>query len=285
MEDCKKRQIQELVDQSMKGFAEKLEKKHSKEVHKSDGVINSKKKNVFISQLDSQFMFYSAFVRSFDSSFGNLLEKLGNDIAKLSYVVKGDINSYLLPSQENKINELIEFYTTRSGKVPEVKDYSEETFMPYKNVESFRRTHVTDHYFYNKDKDEHYLIELKAGGNLDTKKAPAEKKQLLTEYYMLKNLLDKTNPNIKIFFGAAYNKDGEDNDWNQASVRACFANEELLIGKAYWNFVCNDEFGFEVVMEQYRISVKYIREAIEKIKHIYFPDEMKAEIEELLSVA
>ena len=42
-------------------------------------------------------MFYSAFVRSFDSSFGKVLEKIGNEVAKLSYDVRGNIDSFLLP--------------------------------------------------------------------------------------------------------------------------------------------------------------------------------------------
>lgn len=45
-------------------------------------------------------MFYSAFCRSFDSSFGKVLEKLSNDITDISYeVVSKGISSYLLPEQ------------------------------------------------------------------------------------------------------------------------------------------------------------------------------------------
>ena len=46
--------------------------------------------------------------------------------------------------------------------------------------------------------------------------------------------------------------------------------KELLIGKDYWNFVCNDENGFNIVFEQYKKSAKYIKQAIQNIKALYF---------------
>ena len=49
-----------------------------------------------------------------------------------------------------------------------------------------------------------------------------------------------------------------------------FAEDELLIGKDYWNFVCNDEDGFEIIQGQYKISANKIKEALEEIKDLYF---------------
>lgn len=49
-----------------------------------------------------------------------------------------------------------------------------------------------------------------------------------------------------------------------------FANEELLIGRDYWNFICDDSQGFDIVMEQYQRSALYIKETLDKIKAIYF---------------
>ena len=53
------------------------------------------------------------------------------------------------------------------------------------------------------EKDMHLI-----GGDLDTKKAPAEKNQLLIEYFMLKNKLESDNKksDVKLYFGTAYNK-------------------------------------------------------------------------------
>lgn len=57
--------------------------------------------------------------------------------------------------------------------------------------QSSPKTHLTDHYFYSQEKNEHYLIELKASGDLDDKKTRNEKQALLQEYFILKNLLFK----------------------------------------------------------------------------------------------
>ena len=75
---------------------------------------------------------------------------------------------------------------------------------------------------------------------------------------------------IKIFFGTAYNKFGEGNFWKQERVRQFFADDELLIGKDYWNFVCDDEDGFKIIFDQYKQSATYIKEALERIKALYF---------------
>ena len=75
---------------------------------------------------------------------------------------------------------------------------------------------------------------------------------------------------IKIFFATAYNKFGEGAPWHQERVQTFFAQDELLIGKDYWNFVCNDPEGFRVIFEQYQISSQYMKEALDDIKQLYF---------------
>ena len=81
---------------------------------------------------------------------------------------------------------------------------------------------------------------------------------------------DDSIDKIKLFFGTAYNKYGEDSEWKQERVKQFFADDELLIGKDYWNFVCDDPEGFNIVFEQYKASSEYIKEALERIKVLYF---------------
>lgn len=270
MDSKKEKAIRLLVEANISSFAEGLTSRYSKEVDDPEGVINMKRNNCFIAELGDEFMFYSAFVRSFDSSFGNILEKMGNQIAQLSYDVRGNINSFILPDQTQRIASIIDSYLDRTAE-PEISHYSAFDVIYPKNVVSFERSHVTDNYFYNEEKNEHYLIELKASGDLDNKKARAEKQALLEEYFLLKNLLrnDKTAV-IKIVFGTAYNKFGEGNYWKQERVRQFFSNDELLIGKDYWNFVCNDKDGFNIIFSQYQISANEIKKSLQKIKSMYF---------------
>lgn len=270
MDKQKKKSIRLVVDTAMDAFSVGLISRYSDEVDDINGVINMKKNNCFIAELGEEFMFYSAFVRSFDSSFGNVLEKMGNNIAKLSYDVRGDISSFILPDQTQRIATVLDNYVDRVA-VPKVSHYAEYTSIYPRDITSYKRNHVTDNYFYSAAKNEHYLIELKASGDLDNKKARAEKSALLEEYFLLKNKLkDDPNAKIKIFFGTAYNKFGEGKPWKQERVRQFFAENELLIGKDYWNFVCDDEEGFNIVFEQYKESSKKIKVALEKIKEMYF---------------
>lgn len=270
MDSKKKNMIEILVDASMSNFSTGLTSRYEKELTCDDGVINMKKNNCFIAELGEEFMFYSAFVRSFDSSFGNVLEDLGNNIAKLSYEVKGNIDSFILPDQTQRIASILDNYVDHTSK-PSTDHYSSFNVIYPKNTISYERSHVTDNYFYNPEENEHYLIELKASGDLDNKKARAEKSALLEEYFLLKNLLkDDSTAKIKIYFGTAYNKFGEGNYWKQERVRQFFADEELLIGKDYWDFVCNDSEGFDIVFAQYKKSAEKIRNSLLKIKEMYF---------------
>lgn len=270
MEDLKRKAIQGMVDSAIQSFATGLLSRYSNEVDDPEGVINAKKNNCFMAELGEEFMFYSAFVRSFDSSFGNVLEKLGNNIATLSYTVKGNINSFILPEQIQRTSSILDGYFKHEYN-PAREHYESFSCLYPKDITSFKTTHVTDHYFVNEETNEHFLIELKASGDLDNKKSKAEKNALLDEYFLLKNLLINDNSaTVRIYFATAYNKFGEGKEWKQERVKQFFAEDELLIGTDYWNFVCNDKEGFDIVFEQYQKSALKIKESLDKIKKLYF---------------
>ena len=259
--------VQIIVDTSISNFAVGLKSRYTDEVDDPRGVINQKKNNCFIAQLGTEFMFYSAFVRSFDSSFGTVLEMMGKNIAKLFYDVRDDIDSFLLPEQEQHISNILSSYDKKT--IPEVSHYQRfQTIIP-NNLSSFKMAHRTDNYFYDHSEKTHYIIELKAGGDLDTKKSKAEKLEMLKEYFLLKNIIKK-DEKIKIYFATAYNKYGEGSNWKQERVKQFFAEDELLIGKDYWNFVCKDKNGFDIIFEQYKRSSIIIKESLGQIKQMYF---------------
>lgn len=268
MTEIKSQSIRSIVDASIKSFVDGFELRYQSEVNDPSGVINTKKNNVFMAELGDEFIFYSAFVRSFDSSFGKVLENMGNSIAKISYDVRGRLSSYLLPQQSQHIDYLMTAYEKHDSK-PQIYDYKNFTCLTPNNRESYITTHETDNYFYSAEKNEHYLIELKAGGDLDNKKSKAEKIALLNEFFLLKNSL-QGDAVIKIYLATAYNKFGEGNEWKQDRVKQYFSEDELLIGKDYWNFVCNDSNGFDIILEQYRESARYIKSALTRIKQLYF---------------
>jgi hypothetical protein len=261
----KEKAIRALVKNAVETFAGTFKGRHEAEVDDPDGTINMKIHNVFIAILGEELQYYTALVRSFDSSLGNMLEKLAVNIASLSFEVKKSVEGNMTAGQTQKIAELLETYKRREKK-PEVKDYS---FLNDElKAEKIFKRHDSDYYLYNKKQNTHYLIELKIGGDLDNKKARSEKEAILEQYAILSNTI-KGGRKIKIFFATAYNRFGEGNAWKQERVRQFFADDELLIGEKFWNFVCDSGDGYQIVLDEYKKNAKIIKEALESIKKTY----------------
>lgn len=102
------------------------------------------------------------------------------------------------------------------------------------------------------DGKEWSIMELKAGGDLDSSNAPANVEKLLTIY------VDMGIENCKAYFATLYNKDGEGNTW-KGSVKKHLAYPEMfLIGKNLWNKILPDG----IVYEEFE---KIYKEALEEI--------------------
>ena len=265
----KQTKIEDIVDKVIFKFADDLLSKFSPNNDGQNDLIDNKKNNCFISELGEEFMFYSTFVRSFDSSFGNILQNIGNKIGELSYTVGKKIDSFILPEQIQLISNLMDYY--KNNIKPELLHYNNQNVILPRDITSFKREHKIDNYFYDEISKTYYIIELKAGGDLDNKKSKAEKIAMLTEYFLLKNkIIDKKDETVEIYFATAYNKFGEGNVWKQRYVKQFFSEDELLIGKDYWNFICKNKYGFEIISNQYKKSSRYIKDSLIKIKETYF---------------
>ena len=261
----KKKAIQALVGVAVENYAEGFRLRHEGEVDNPNGVINMKVHNVFIEALGADIQYYASLVRSFDSSLGNMIEKLAISIASLSFEVRRNVEGPLSNEQTGIIAELLEAYKSRE-KTPNVQDY--QVLRTLTIISQDMRRHDSDYYLIDNDTNSHYLIELKIGGDLDNKKARSEKEAILEQFSILSNTLPKDR-NIQVFFATAYNRFGEDRPWQQQRVRQFFADEELLIGREFWNFVCQDESGYDWVMEAYRSSASHIRAALDSIRKTY----------------
>lgn len=261
-----KKTIQTLVRTAIQTFADVFKSKHEAEVDNPKGTINMKVHNVFIEALGKDIQYYTALVRSFDSSLGNMLENLAINIASLSFEVKKDVVGPLSIVQTRTIAELLEKYKRREKK-PSVSDYQVLRTQKTGKDEVIKR-HDSDYYLIDKDTNNHYLIELKIGGDLDNKKARSEKEAILEQFTILSNTLPKEGK-VRIFFATAYNRFGENKPWRQERVRQFFADDELLIGKYFWNFVCQNDKGYEWVLEEYRTDAHLIKEGLESIKKTY----------------
>lgn len=264
----KKDAIKSIVRASVESYATGFRARHEGEVENPDGVINMKIHNVFIAALGEDIQYYSALVRSLDSSLGNMLEGMAINIAKLFYEVKKSVEGNLYPEQTAKIAELLEAYkNTKNPTKPDPSHYEEiRKIEPHSSV--ITKVHVSDYYLMDKETNTHHLIELKIGGDLDNKKARSEKEAIFEQYAILSNSLDK-DAIIKCYFATAYNRFGEDKEWRQGRVLQFFSKDELLIGKDFWNFVCKSSDGYALVLETYKENAFLIREALESIKKTY----------------
>jgi len=233
--------IKALVKNSVETFSNAFKDRHEMEVDNPNGTINMKIHNVFISVLGKEIQYYTALVRSFDSSLGNMLEKLAMNIAELSFDVKRNVEGMLYPQQTKKIAELLEAYK-RHAKKPSTKDCLQ-----------LRKT---------------YSDKKTQGGDLDNKKARSEKEAILEQYAILSNNLDPKEE-IRTYFATAYNRFGEDKPWKQERVKQFFAEEELMIGKDFWNFICQLDDGYEIVLKTYKENSYLIKKALEDIKKAY----------------
>ncbi len=182
------------------------------------------------------------------------------------------IEGPIFKEQTDAIAELLERYKNTRGinhKKPEISDYT--GFPALKGDNQPSKRHDSDYYLYQVETDQHYLIELKIGGDLDNKKARSEKEALLEQYFIFANKLGKSE-NIHIYLATGYNRDGEGREWKQGRVLQFFAEDELLISRDFWNFVCQTPFGYDIVIDEYRKNAHFIIEALAKIKSIYLPD-------------
>lgn len=257
--------IRAIVKSSVEAYSAGFSGRHLGEREDPEGTLNMKIHNVFIALLGKEIQYYTALVRSLDSSLGNMLEKMAVNIASIGYIVKREVVGNITNGQVRMIAELLEAYKRRTKK-PEICDYDDLKNTQTDETKLIR--HDSDYYLIDEDNGYHYLIELKIGGDLDNKKARSEKEALLEQYSILSNTLGDGHK-INIKFATAYNRYGEDKPWLQERVRQFFADEELLIGRDFWNFVCKSDAGYNTVIDEYKNNCGLIKIALDQIKEAY----------------
>lgn len=263
----KKDYIKWIVKASVESFAVWFKGRHEWEFDNPDWTLNMKIHNVFIEKLWSEIQYYSALVRSLDSSLWNMLEKMAINIAEKFYEVNNKVDGYIYQEQVRVIADLLESYKDRwNWNKPKSEDYN--TIRDAKIWDNHHKIHISDYCLFDKEKNTYYLVELKIWWDLDNKKARSEKEAIFEQFAILSNSLDE-NAKIECKFATAYNRFWEWNEWKQERVRQFFSSDELLIWRDFWNFICKDKQGFEMVIEAYEDSAKVIIEALNDIKQLY----------------
>ena len=260
--------IRALVKSNVETYAQTFSERHIRDLDNPKGTLNMKIHNVFIAVLGEEIQYYTALVRSLDSSLGNMLEGLAINIAELFYSVTKSVTGPLYPEQTAKIAEYLEAYKNRHNPIKASVDHYLELRKILPAGRIVEKTHVSDYYLYDAATHIHFLIELKIGGDLDNKKARSEKEAIFEQYAILANNLGE-KADIRCYFATAYNRFGEGKKWDQGRVKQFFSENELLIGKDFWNFICKSEKGYEIIISEYKANAHLIKNCLEEIKKTY----------------
>lgn len=276
MNKTKKEKISNIFEKHLNKFAKNLKKDYKIGGSKYKNLKN-KENNFLIHSLGPEISFYSTFMRSLDSSLGNIVEDIIKEVVEIDevgYKVSKGVEGKISEETISKIAELLEIYKNKDKKRKvHITDLDEIKTIVF-NSEGKNKFHNSD-YILEKKKDGIlylYLLELKLGGDLDNKKARSEKEAILEQYAILCDQYKKEIKNgsvkIKLFFSTVYNKNSLDEGkegWKQGNVESFFSNEELMIGKDLWNFIIDEEDGFNDIKELFDIHLKIINSAIKSI--------------------
>ncbi len=249
-----------------------------------DFAANYKRKvnNFLLSQMDENITASMVFVSSFESKSGFAIETCAKRIARLKF---GDenvptiVNPRNLPHNYNAdsisgqivITDVDTHNGNLRGEIAAFRANNEARGMGTARVESgvthasvrerllplaekYRTQSIAskpvDLAFF--DGENWNVMELKAGGDLDSSNAPANVEKLLTIY------VDMGIPNCKAYFATLYNKDGEGNTWKGAVKKHLAYPEMFLIGKNLWEKILPDGITFEDFEEIYKQALEEI---------------------------
>jgi hypothetical protein len=244
--------------------------------------FQKKKHNFLLSELDTQMIAHMVFVSSFESKTGNTVQICARKIAELRYGSNNvpkilNLNNLDISRISNRLSNIIGqiIITDTAFDSPEVQ----------KQIQHFLTTHEAnsrngqrlpcsldqrslnelnslfsikgniqfkpvDLIFF--DGENWNLIEIKAGGNLDSSNAPSNAKKLLTEYVAL------ATPNSKVFFATYYHKDGEGNNWTGGMKKFLSYPSLFLIGSNFWNKILPNDISFNDFKEIYREAMNEV---------------------------
>lgn len=270
MQDWKER-VYSIVSNAVRVFASRLLNDHLAEMDDPAGVINRKLNNPLYAALDPEVCYYSALSRSFDSRLGSLIEKqIARPIAAIFFEVHTSVTAPVASMQVQLVERIVNDYADGRRR-PCVRDYDPiVTYRP--SDDEPQQEKDVDLYLVDRDTGAHYVLQIKAGGELDVTKAKIEKIELLVRLAAVSNIVE---PGVQLCarLATAYNPYGSTSDRVPGALSTFFAGEELLIGPRFWNFLCKSDEGYRTVMDAYRANAWRVREALHELKEAYLGSE------------
>lgn len=252
-----------------------------------------KRYNFLLSQLDETIIANMVFVSSFESKCGFAIENCAKRIARLKFgdenvpkiinplglnhnldenhitgqiivsnidLSNGDLRGKISAFRANNVAKGSRSNRIESGVTQESIKQLTDIAREYQDTKI--HTKPVDLAFF--DGTNWIVMELKAGGDLDSSNAPSNIEKLLTIYSGLQV------ENAKAYFATLYNKNGEGNTWTGAVKKHMAFPEMFLIGKSFWNTILPNGISYEDFEKIYKNALieidlnKHIKIMIEK---------------------
>ena len=242
---------------------------------------NRKVNNFLLSQMDERITASMVFVSSFESKSGFAIETCAKRIARLKFGEKnvpaivnprGLKHSISVPTSGQIVVTDVDTHNgDLRGQIAAFRANNEASGKGKNRVDSgvtqasireklfplaekYRATSIytkpVDLAFF--DGDRWNIMELKAGGDLDSSNAPSNVEKLLTIY------VDMGIEDCNTYFATLYNKDGEGKTWTGAVKKHLHYPSMFLIGAAFWNKILPDGLTFGDFSEIYRSALMEI---------------------------
>lgn len=242
---------------------------------------NRKVNNFLLSQMDERITASMVFVSSFESKSGFAIETCAKRIARLKFGEKnvpaivnprGLKYSISVPTSGQIVVTDVDTHNgDLRGQIAAFRANNEASGKGKNRVDSgvaqasireklfplaekYRTTSIytkpVDLAFF--DGNRWNIMELKAGGDLDSSNAPSNVEKLLTIY------VDMGIEDCNTYFATLYNKDGEGKTWTGAVKKHLHYPSMFLIGAAFWNKILPDGLTFGDFSEIYRSALMEI---------------------------
>lgn len=249
-----------------------------------------KKHNFLLDGLDVDTKASLVFASSFESKVGNTMQKIALEIARLKYGIEN------VPAIIN-IHNIKHSITANNGKQVIVTNVDTSDVELNKKIAGIIKrnegnlrckpqkicklnfkeikillenlpktdtilTNDIDLAFY--DGKNWNILEIKAGGDLDSSNARGNVEKLLTSYVAL------NSDNAKPYFATYYHKTGEGNTWCGSMKKFLQYPGMFLIGSAFWNKILPDNISFIEFKNIYLEVMKEIKiaDVVNNLKNI-----------------
>jgi hypothetical protein len=243
-----------------------------------------KNHNFLLSELDEAMTAHLVFVSSFESKSGNVIQECARQIAEIRYG-KENVPKIINPSnydisrltsqfnntkeqviitnsnlESQRVKETIKGFMTLNqasgkGRGRAESNVNQETI---KTLLDLNRDNQDKNVYFKpvdlafNDGGFWHIMEIKAGGNLDSSNAPSNVEKLLSVYVALNQV------NSKIYFSTYYNKDGEGNVWKGAVKKYLGYPDMFLIGSEFWRMILPVGIDFEQFKDIYSEAMNEI---------------------------